>query len=875
MSEKTKFERSSPKLYEFPSINIFLQFKQKSSEESGFYLVLKDHTKYNNLYSQNTYWEICFMKILRNRNLLAMLIAFMVFTQMATLGALATCEAVDSPTMGLSEISPHPESGEPGLPNGQENISSEKAEKTDLTDELAPEFPNEANAGQIEENPGKEAETSENAVYSEESEIEQMNSPKKLPENKSTGSVTVESNGSSYPTLSEALVAAAETDTLIVSGDVEVPESLALGKNITLKAAEGGGKLFKASGDASLISVQGGETFILGSGSSELLMEGIHVKVSNGKLYMKNGVHIISNLGPISIIEVSGSNSSAVFEGGVVENPNDKLNDFKNWYIVSVYGGAKVDSISGGVFKGAHVAFNVSGQGTKIESISGGSFSNSPASRQSWPCFRLYTEAQIGCISGGEFLAYRFGALQLESGASVGEISGGTFKNPLSTPVSDSSNANPYFSGLVLYNSPTDGMPSIMKPVTVNKISGGTFEGYNGLLAVGNSPDKKAIINHIMGGTFLGKVDNGLHLTQNSQIGILSGNTTATGDKNGIWNAGKIEEISGGKYVGECDNGILNVDMSGAGSVYQYFKGDIVKITGGVFDGKKTGMKNFSRVNTISNGIFKGDRYAVQCSKSYGFGNLNEIRGGTFYSVNGKCCIYLASNLILEPDLSDNQPEFGVGRYFAPEGNPIFNDETLINYPKYKDPVNKIDELYYFISSPDDTKSDVEAYGNVGFRYLRQKNTVKIKYNYNFGDTPEEQTDQYLNPGESATLWSDASKFGAAPKDCEFKGWNTKADGSGESYMGGAVVENITGDITFYAVWNKKTEDTPKTDEKTETPNDSKNDNSSQNKENIKPNTAAPKTDDKGMPFVLVLLALMSGFAAQISVKMRKRKNRR
>lgn len=622
-----------------------------------------------------------------------------------------------------------------------------------------------------------------------------------LAKNPDIGYVKVESTGVNYSSISEALTNASTTDTLIVSGDVEVPANFTLGKNITLKSADGGGRLFtKSPTDAVTINVDNGNTLTLGSGSSsnELLMEGIHVKVTGGKLNVKDGVHIKSNLRPLSIIEISGKMSSANFEGGVVENLNENINTFNNSYIVSVFGGSTVESISGGTFRGAYIAFNVYGDGTKINSITGGHFSNSQASRQSEPCFKLSKKAHIGKISGGEFLTHRFGALQLESGASIDEISGGTFKNLLTTDVAPASWARPYFSGLVLYGR-TVGSPQVNEPVKVDKISGGYFEGVNGILAVGNTPEMKAVINQVTGGTFIGKESAGLYFTQNSEVGLLSGSIVSKGSKNGIWNAGTISKIDGGTYTGEDSDGLQNINLTRAGTEYKYFAGNIKEINGGIFNGSKRGLYNSGTVGTINNGNFNGNRYAIYCDNHADFGDLNIIRNGVFYAKNGRCCIYLVKNLKLEPGLSNE--EFGFGRYFAPEKKPIFNNDKLVTFPKYSDPENKNVMLEYFMSYPDDTKMDVKAFDNVGFRFLRQK--IKIKYNYNLGKNPAEKIGKYLNPKENAIIWNDTSEFGDSPKGYKFKGWNTKADGSGISYSGGDTIKNITKDIKLYAIWEK------------------------------------------------------------------------
>jgi hypothetical protein len=687
-------------------------------------------------------------------------------------------------------------------------------------------------------------------------------------ESPNTGSVTVESAGEKFPSLSEALSNAAESDTLFVSGGVEVPASFAIGKNITLKAADEGGRLFtNSASEAAVITVDGGKAFTLGTGTAELLMEGIHIKVTDGKFFLKDGAHIVSNLSPLSIIEISGGNTTAVFEGGIVENKNTDKTKFNNWYLVSVFDGATVESISGGTFSGGYIAFNVYGEGTMIKSITGGKFSNFKDSGQSEPCFKLYRKAHIDKISGGEFLSYRFGALQLESGASVGEISGGYFKNPLESSAPESSGAMPYFSGLVLYGR-TVGSPLVNEPVTVGKISGGTFEGQNGILAVGNFPDQSAKIGEITGGTFTGKVSAGLYFTQNSQVDLISGSPKVTGRGSGIWNAGRITKISGGTYNGETGNGVINVDMSSSGPPYKYFKGEIGEISGGVFEGSKNGIRNVGKMGSITGGAFKGGKCAVLCEGEDGLGALDKISGGAFYAENGDCRISLVSRLNLEPELSNNQPEFGTGRYIAPQGKPIFNDESLVVFPNYTDSENPGSALKYFISSPDDLKQDSEVYSDIGFRFLRKK--ITVKYNYNFGSNPTEKTDKYLNPGDSVVLWADSGNFAGDPENCEFGGWNTKADGTGTKYSGGDTIENVTKDIVLYAVWNEKTTDNP--DPGTDNPGGNNNTGETPTPPtdtNSKPDANVPNTGDGNTLFGFFIIAAVSGIGIAIFAKNR------
>ncbi|WP_162272149.1 InlB B-repeat-containing protein [Murdochiella vaginalis] len=621
------------------------------------------------------------------------------------------------------------------------------------------------------------------------------------------GKVTLKS-GAYYPTLEEALSNAADDDTLTVTGDVAVTKNLILNKSITLVAGQGGGKLFTSGLNdgtmdiaAALILDEADKTLTLGNGSSSpvLTLEDVHLKIAKGHLQMQDGVYITSNrsssalsnaMEDLSIVVIAGSQSSATFEGGTVENPyQTDENGFNNHYIVTVSDGAKVDNISGGTYSGAYIAFNVKGEGTEITTISGGAFSNSKASRQSEPCFKLFKKAKIGAITGGTFTAHRFGALQLESDAQVDVIAGGTFTNPVDTPFAQSSGALPYFSGLVLYGRNGSGS------VTVHKITGGTFSGENGLLAVGDKPELMAKIGEISGGDFIGKGYAGLYFSQNTQVGTLSGKVISKGERSGIWNAGTIDKIEGGKYSGTDENGITNYAELGNST----FKGHIQTICGGSFIGDKSGMYNSGLVDSISNGTFEGARKsALRCDNPADQGNLNRIQNGVFITKSTLPCITLVNKLELEPGLTDS---IGKARFHT-KGKQVFNKDKLVTFPTYTytAPDGTTAQEMYFISDPTDTKQDVAAYSNETFRFLRQM--ITVAYNFNMKGNSTSKVDQASKtPLTNVTLWKDATQLGATPKGYSFLNWNTAADGTGTTYAGEATLATVDAPIVLYAQW--------------------------------------------------------------------------
>lgn len=97
--------------------------------------------------------------------------------------------------------------------------------------------------------------------------------------------------------------------------------------------------------------------------------------------------------------------------------------------------------------------------------------------------------------------------------------------------------------------------------------------------------------------------------------------------------------------------------------------------------------------------------------------------------------------------------------------------------------------------------------GSTGNKTLYAKwttNKYTIKFNGNGNtNTGTKMSNISAKYGKSVTLSSNAYK----KSGYRFKGWNTKADGSGTSYQDGASVRNLTsksgGTVTLYAQWSK------------------------------------------------------------------------
>lgn len=628
------------------------------------------------------------------------------------------------------------------------------------------------------------------------------------------GSITIKGSATSYTSLEAALDAASDNSILEVSGNLIIDKPVEIKKSVTLVAAAAGGSLSTSKDSrtgtqskspvALYLHVNSGKTLTLGDGNKEheLLFDEVNLKITNGKLVFKDGVKISSTLcskdtGKVAIVEISGKDANASFEGGTIVNPVKDYGTDNNNVAVTVENGAQVEKISGGSYMSWGSAWTVGGKDTNIKEISGGTFLNSQDSGLSVPCFFLMYGASIDKISGGNFRAYSRGALELQSDAHVGEISGGTFKNLYDTnkKPSDGSGAKPFYAGLTLYGREGKSVTS------VDKISGGTFVGVNGVLAVGNSPQLKVKIGSITGGTF-SSIDTedgnvGLYFTQNSEVDEISGNVVATGRNIGLWNAGTIQKISGGIFTGKEVDGLQNIDMSETGQSWATnFKGHITEITGGTFKGKKRGLVNAGVIDTISNGAFEGGNSAVLCDKGTKKGTLSTIKNGTFYAEKDTC-IKLVSKLTLEPDLDTASPLMGAGRYYAPQGKAIFNDEKLVAYPQY----TKTDQTKAFYTMSDFTEglTNIPNHDGSAFRFLKGEKPGTVTFMD--GEATYASVKVHLGKAITTDELTDQSIPANPQKDgYTFKEWNTQKDGTGASFTGDTVVHE---DITVYAIYTK------------------------------------------------------------------------
>lgn len=88
---------------------------------------------------------------------------------------------------------------------------------------------------------------------------------------------------------------------------------------------------------------------------------------------------------------------------------------------------------------------------------------------------------------------------------------------------------------------------------------------------------------------------------------------------------------------------------------------------------------------------------------------------------------------------------------------------------------------------------------------IKEKETVSINY-YGNGNTSGSAPDGEANheKGKSYTVLGNVGNMvkTSGGTNMEFLGWNTKADGKGTTYLPGAVIDNLTENISLYAMWN-------------------------------------------------------------------------
>lgn len=332
----------------------------------------------------------------------------------------------------------------------------------------------------------------------------------------SGGSYTL-GNGNSFPGLNEAMDAASDGDTITVTGELTETQAVSVVKDITLIAGNDTAKI-NFTDNAGLI-VDSGKTLTLGSGGTEPVLQitsnegnvtnSIAVNVTNGHLIFQAGVRL-EDKGVV----LDGGTAQGTFTGGEIRIGHSS----KPYMAILVKNGARIDTISGGVYKGSDHALNINGAGSTIGIISGGEFSHEK-NKASYSAVVVKGGGRINTISGGTFTSLTRAGVEVYNGGWIDEISGG------------------------LYQASEANTAMLVQTARVKLISGGKFF-CGGDIAGAKSLDvnSKAQIDKITGGLYWGKIN------------IESGCTSLEPDLNGergearYWGHGNWDRYVIGEY---------------------------------------------------------------------------------------------------------------------------------------------------------------------------------------------------------------------------------------------------------------------------------------------------------------------------------------
>ena len=433
-----------------------------------------------------------------------------------------------------------------------------------------------------------------------------------------------------------------------------------------------------------------------------------------------------------------------------------------------------------------------------------------------------------GTISGGIFEATGSSAtaLDLNNGAILSEISGGTFTGRIdAVHLSGVGTRIELISGGNYYQTDPEvtlhgHAVFVQNDAQIGEISGGHFEAIkNSALVV----IRGAWVDNISGGTFVShRVGTYSNNDRNAVVWIESENTkTGIGTISGGHFSGayfglllinrytsgaQIDTIAGGVFEGsvalQCDvncvigeiiggtmiggQGMLNVgkigeiggnaEFRGSGSagygIYNYAGGQITEISGGMITSDRdNAIANAGTIDLISGGTIIGYQSAIN-NDGMNRGTLKTITNGVFWGKNNTA-IRLAYTLTLEPKL---EADIGFGRYWGKDGL-IFNREDLVVYPFH----TELDSFYYMST---ETKP-VTGITDIEFEYLTNGRapatyTVTVIDSY-AGDTSGAGT---YEEEDTVTL-----KAGSR-EGYSFSGWTVNA--------GDAVLTNLSDATTTF-----------------------------------------------------------------------------
>ena len=265
--------------------------------------------------------------------------------------------------------------------------------------------------------------------------------------------------------------------------------------------------------------------------------------------------------------------------------------------------------------------------------------------------------------------------------------------------------------------------------------------------------------------------------------GTISGNNADTGG--GVYNVetftmegGTIKENKATRGGGVYNNGTftmtggtieVNVTKEYGGGVYNY---GTFKMEGGTIKENKSslggGVVNYKKATfTMNEGTISGN---------------NADTGGGVYNTEG------TFTMIKGTITGNNANRWGGGVYnygtFKMEGGTIKDN-------KASERGSGVYSNKLFVKEGGEIDGSIENLG---------RNICAITFNANNGS--DKTIIQYVNPNEDINLASNKFSYGNYPFGC----WNTKEDGTGDSYEDNATI-NIKGDLELYARWIEKSYD--------------------------------------------------------------------
>ena len=329
---------------------------------------------------------------------------------------------------------------------------------------------------------------------------------------------------------------------------------------------------------------------------------------------------------------------------------------------------------------------------------------------------------------------------------------------------------------------------------SIGSIEGCQFLGSN----KGTGIDNNASIGSITGTKITGRtaLANGYKNGKYGDVGTLGEGNEFTGVDYGIDSTGPIETITGGTYTGG-EAGVHNGRITKQESVQDedgtWMQQDVDKgpstigtITAGTFSGA-IGIDNEGSITSISGpvDVTGTEGPAVKSAEN---GVIGTISGAGVYKGTDNAILINNSTdkTKLEPDITAVR---GDGRYQT-SSNTVdseFNENTNLILPEG-----------YHVS-----KQTASVDGQEGvFRYLVKDNTIIYRCNGKGHETEDGDAEVFkaYNTATTAVEGNDSIKFSA--NGLEFIGWNTEADGSGDSYKAGdEVTIPANEEVVLYAQW--------------------------------------------------------------------------